>query len=115
DRVQDLTTEIERSRQLERAVAHDDVFERLALHVLHHDEEDAILFFRGEHCDDVRMAHRSKEPRLLDHLVEIEVLLVWNFEGDFLVDPGVFSEVNRAEATTAQGRQNAVLTDDLTA
>jgi hypothetical protein len=40
---------------------------------------------------------------------------VWNFEGDFLVDPGVFSEVDRAEATTAQGRQNAVLSDDLTA
>ena len=35
-------------------------------------------------------------------LAEIEVLLVGDLDCDFLVDPGVFREVNAAEATTAE-------------
>ena len=74
-----------------------------------------VLLLRREHRDDVRVTHRGEETRLLQHLAEVEVLLVRDLEGDLLVDPGVFGEVNSAEAATPQGRQNAVLTDNLTA
>ena len=37
-----------------------------------------------------------------------------NLEGDLLVDPGVFGEVDAAEAAAAEGRQDAVLPDGLT-
>ena len=68
-----------------------------------------------EHRDDVRMTHRGEEARLLQHLAEVEVLLVRNLEGDLLVDPGVFGEIDVPKAATAEGRQNAVLPDYLTA
>ena len=38
-----------------------------------------------------------------------------NLEGDLLVDPGVFGQVDAAEAAAAEGRQDAVLPDGLTA
>src|SRR5262249_55416979 len=82
---------------------------------LHHDEEDVLLLFRREDRDDVRMAEARKQPRLAEELAEVDALLVRNLERDLLVDPGVFGEVNRAEASAAQGRQDLVLPDDLTA
>ncbi len=48
DGVADLAGVVERQRQVERAVARDDRLERLARHVLHHDEEDVVLLLRGE-------------------------------------------------------------------
>jgi hypothetical protein len=90
------------------------VLERLALHVLHHDEEHIVLLLSREYGDDVGMAHRREEPWLLHELAEVEILLVRDLEGDFLVDPGVFSEVNRAETATPKRREDAVLTNQLT-
>ena len=55
-RVADLAREVERAIQIERAVALDHRFERVARHVLHHDEKHVVLLFRGEDGDDVRMA-----------------------------------------------------------
>ena len=115
DRVADLAGEVERARQVERAFAPDDVLQRLAGHVLHHDEEHVVLLLGGEHGDDVRVAHRGEQPRLLHHLAEVEVLLVRDLDGDLLVDPGVFGEVDAAEAAAAERRQDAVLPDGLTA
>jgi len=53
---EEFAREIERAVQVERAVAFDQRFERVARHVLHHDEKHVVLFFRGEHRHDVRMA-----------------------------------------------------------
>ena len=91
------------------------VLERLAGHVLHDDEEDVVDLLGGENRHHIRVVERAQEPRLFQHLAEIEVLLVRNLEGDLLVDPGVFGQVYRAETATAEGRKNAVLTDSLTA
>ncbi len=103
DGVADLTGEIERAIHVERAVPHDDLLQGLASHVLHHDEKDVLLLFRGENRHDVRMAHGRQEPRLLQHLGEIEILLVRDLEGDLLVDPGIFRKVNGSEATAPEG------------
>src|SRR4029077_15360082 len=98
----------------ERALAQDDLLQRLARDVLHHDEEDVVLLFRREHGDDVRMTERGKKARLLQHLREIEVLLVRNLDGDLLVNPGVFGEKKAAEAAAAEGRKDSILPDRLT-
>jgi hypothetical protein len=45
-RVADLAGEVERAIEIERAVAFDHRFERVARHVLHHDEKHVVLFFR---------------------------------------------------------------------
>ena len=89
--------------------------ERLARHELHHDEEDVLLLLRGEDGDDVRVVQAGEQPRLAQQLAEVEALLVRDLERDFLVDPGVFGEVDRAEAAAADRRQDLVLADDLTA
>ena len=78
------------------------MLERFARHVLHHDEEHIVLFLGGEHGDDVRMTHRGEQPRLLEQLAEVEVLLVRNLERDLLVDPRVFGEVDGTEAAAAE-------------
>jgi hypothetical protein len=102
DCVADLATEVERARQIQDALTHDDVLECFPGHILHHDEKHIVLLLRGEDCDDVRMAERGKKTRLLEHLDRIEVLLVRNFQRDFLVDPGIFSEVDDTETAAAQ-------------
>ena len=48
DGVADLAGVVERDAEVERAVARDDRLERLAGHVLHHDEEDVLLLLRGQ-------------------------------------------------------------------
>ena len=103
DGVADLAGEVERPRQVERALAEDHLLERLTLHVLHHDEEVVVLLLRREHRHDVRMAHRRQQPRLLQHLAEVEMLLVRNLERDLLVDPGVFGQIDAAETAAAEG------------
>ncbi len=100
--VADLAAEVERAREIEYTLPHDQMLERFSLHVFHHDEEHIVLFLCGEDGDDVRMAHGGEQPRLLEHLAEIEILLVGNFEGDLLVDPGVFGQVDDAKAATAK-------------
>src|SRR5205814_5960557 len=48
-------------------------------------------------------------------VAEIEVLFVRDLERDLLVDPGVFREVDRPEASAADRLQDFVLADYLTA
>ena len=115
DRVANLARKVEGAIQIERALAHDDVFERFAGDVLHDDEEHVLLLFSREYGDDIGVAHGGEQPRLLDHLAEVEILLVRDLEGDLLVDPRVFGEIDGAEAAAAEGRQDAVLPDGLTA
>ena len=115
DGVADLAREVEGAVQIERALSHDDVFERLTGHVLHDDEEHVLLLLGREYGDDVGVTHGGEQPRLLDHLAEVEVLLVRYLERDLLVDPRVFGKVDTAEAAAAKGRQDAVLPDSLTA
>ena len=115
DGVADLAGVVERARQVERAVARDDRLERLARHELHHDEEDVLLLLRGQDRDDVGMIEAGEQPRLAQQLAEVDALLVRNLERDFLVDPGVFREVDRAEAAAADRREDLVFPDDLTA
>ena len=57
----------------------------------------------------------GEEARLAQQLAEIDALLVRDLERDFLVDPGVFGEVDGAEAAAADRRQHLVLADDLAA
>src|SRR5262249_18364484 len=64
---------------------------------------------------DVRVVERGEKARLAEQLAEIEILLVRNLERDLLVDPGVFREVDRPEASAAQSPQDLVLSDDLPA
>ncbi len=85
------------------------------VHELHHDEEDVVLFLRRDDRDDVRMVERGEQPRLAQQLAEVDALFVGNLERDFLVDPGVFREVDRAEAAAADRRENLVFPDDLIA
>src|SRR5581483_2349638 len=115
DGVRDLARVIERARELERAVARDDRFERLARHELHHDEEDVLLLLRGEDRDDVGVIEAGEQTRLAQQLAEVDALLVRHLQRDFLVDPGVFGQVNRAKAAAADRRENLVLPDDLPA
>ena len=61
------------------------------------------------------MVEAGEQPRLAQQLAEVDALLVRHLERDLLVDPGVFGEVDRAEAAAADRRQDLVLADDLTA
>ena len=45
---------------------------------------------------------RSEQARLSKQIAEVDVLPMRNLDGDLLVDPGVFGEVNRAESAAAQ-------------
>ncbi len=103
DGVADLAGEVERARQLDRALERDDVLERLARHVLHHDEEDAVLLLRRGDGDDVGVADAGEEARLAQQLAEVQVLPMRNLDRDLLVDPGVLREVDGAEPAAAEG------------
>ena len=70
--IADLAGEVERARQIERAVARDDVLERLARHVLHHDEEDVVLLLRRSDRDDVGMVEAGEQARLTQQLAEVQ-------------------------------------------
>ena len=74
-----------------------------------------VLLLRGQDGDDVRMIEAGEQPRLAQQLAEVDALLVRHLERDLLVDPGVFGEVDRAEAAAADRRQDLVLPDDLAA
>ena len=91
----------------------DDVLERFARHVLHHDEEDVVLLLRRGDRDDVGMAELGEQPRLAQQLAEVEVLPVRDLDRDLLVDPGVFGEVDRAESAAAERREDSVLAERL--
>ena len=78
------------------------MLERFARHVLHHDEEHIVLLLGREDGDDVGMAHRGEQPRLFEHLAEVEALLVRNLERDLLVDPGVLGEIDGTEAAAPE-------------
>ena len=114
ERVADLAGIVQRSRQVDLAVARDDGLERVARHVLHDDEEDVLLLFRRQDGNDVRMAERGEQSRLPQQVAEVDVLPMGNLDGDFLVNPGVFGEVHRAEAATTKRREDLVLSNRLT-
>ena len=61
------------------------------------------------------MVQRGEQARLAQQIAEVDVLPMRNLDGDFLVDPGVFGEVNRAESAAAERREDLVLSDRLTA
>ena len=114
-RVADLARVVERARQLERAFTLDDRFERVAGHVLHHDEEDVVLLLGGDHSDDVGMTERGEQTGLAGELAEVQILFVRDLDRDFLFDPRVFGEIHAAETATPQRRENAVFPDRLPA
>ena len=91
----------------------DDVLERFARHVLHHDEEDVVLLLGGGDGDDVGMADAGEQPRLAQQLAEVELLPVRHLDRDLLVDPGVLREVDGAESAAAERREDLVLTERL--
>ena len=115
DRVADLTGIVERQTQGERAAAGQHRLERLPGHELHHDEEDVFLLLGGEDRDDVGMTEGREQARLTQQLAEVDALLVGNLQGNLLVDPGVFREVDRAEPAAADRRQHLVFANDLAA
>ena len=61
------------------------------------------------------MVERGEQARLAQQLAEVEVLPVRNLDRDLLVDPGVFREVDGAEAAAAERREDAVLPEGLAA
>ena len=61
------------------------------------------------------MIELSEQPRLVQQLAEVEVLPVRDLDRDLLVDPGVFREIDAAEAAAAERRKDAVLPDGLAA
>jgi hypothetical protein len=113
DGVADLAGEVECPGHIERSVRADQVFEGLALHVLHHDEEHVLLFFGRRDRDDVGMADAGEQPRLPQQLAEVEALPVRNFDRDLLVDPGIVREVDRTKPTAAERRDDLVLSECL--
>ena len=113
DGVADLAGEVERAGEIERAARRDDVLERLARHVLHHDEEDVVLLLRRGDRDDVGVADAGEQPRLAQQLAEVEALAVRHLDRDLLVDPGVVREVDGAESAAAERRDDLVLAERL--
>ena len=89
------------------------VLERVARHVLHHDEEDAVLLLRGRDGDDVGMIDAGEEARLAEQLAEVEVLPVRDLDRDLFVDPGVLGEIHGAEPAAAERGEDLVLAEDL--
>src|SRR5262249_43783394 len=101
DGVANLTRVVERLGDVECPVPEQNRIERFARDELHHDEEHVVLLLGRENRDDVRMIQCGKKARLSQQLAEVDTLLVWNLERDFLVDPRVFCEIDGAEATAA--------------
>src|SRR3954463_11782489 len=114
DGVADLAGEIQRAIQIECPLRRDDVLESLPLHVLHDNEEDALLFLRGNDCDDIGVADARQQARFAEEFTEIESLPMRNLDRDLLVDPGVVGEVNSAESAAAEWRDDFVFPETLT-
>ena len=115
DGVANLAGVIQGAGQIQGAFALDDRLERLARHVLHHDEEHIVLFLGGQDGDDVRMVEGGEEARFAQQLAEVHVLAMRNFDRDSLVDPRVFRQIDGAEATAPECRDDAVLSYRLAA
>ena len=111
--VTDLAGEVEGLGQVERSLACGGGLERLAWHELHHDEEHVVDPFGRQHGHDVGMIQAGEQSRFLDHLAEVEVLLVGDLDGHLLVDPGVFGKVDATESAAAERGHDAVLSDGL--
>ncbi len=101
DRPSDLLCVSEGAVDLQTAAAGDDGLQRLTRHVLHDDEEDIILLLGGRDRDDVRVIKAGKQAGFAQQLAEVQVLPVGDLERDLLVEPGVFGEIDRTEATAA--------------
>ncbi len=54
DGVADLAAEVERPGEVEHTLLDDEMLQRLARHVLHHDEKHIVLSLGREDADDVR-------------------------------------------------------------
>ena len=114
DGVADLAREVQRTVQFERALRGDEVFQRLSLDVLHHDEEDVFLLFGGRDGDDIGVADAGEQARLSQQFTEVQPLTMRNFDRDLLVDPGVLREVNGTESAAAEWRDDFVFPETLT-
>ena len=113
DGVADLAREVERAVQVERAVRRDQVLQRFTRHVLHDDEEHAVLLFGGRDGDDVGMADGSEKAGFTQQLAEIESLPVRDLDRDLLVDPRVLCEVHGPEPAAAERTDDLVLPEYL--
>ena len=61
------------------------------------------------------MVERGEQPRLAQQFAEVEALPVRDLDGDALVDPCVFREIDRAEPAAAERLDDAVLAERLAA
>ena len=115
DGVADLAGVVERAREVEGATRCDEVLERLAWDVLHHDEEHVILLLGRRDRHDVRVVEARQQAWLPEQLAEVEILPVGHLDRHLLVDPGVFREVDTPEAAAPERREDLVLPEDLSA
>ena len=113
DGVADLAREVECAVEIDRALERDDVLERLARHVLHDDEEGAVLLLCRGDGDDVGVADAGEEAGLSQQIAKVHVLTMRNLDRNFLVDPGVLREVDGAEPSATEGGDDAVLAERL--
>ena len=65
ERVCDLDADVDRLVNIHRAIL-EDLRQRLALDVLHHDEAAPFVFEDLEYCADVLVVERSRGTRLAD-------------------------------------------------
>ena len=75
---------------IERLAVNNDVLECVALDVLHHNEKEVALFFRGCDTDNIGMIYTGEQSGFSKQLCELDALLVRDFNGNFLVNPSVF-------------------------
>lgn len=114
DGVADLTCKIQRARHIERALSSDDRFQGLARDILHHDEKHVLMLLSREDRHDIGVTEAGEQSRFLEQLAEIDALAVWDLDGDLFVNPGVFRQIDRAEATAPDRREDLVFADFLT-
>ena len=85
----------------------------LALHIFQHHEEDAVLPFGGDELHDVGMLQGGHDPRFLELIHDLILLLVRNLERHLAVHPGVHGQVHGAEPPRPQTVEDLVLAQHL--
>ena len=56
-------------KEYEARAPRDDGLERFARHVVHYDEEDALLLLRGHDADDVRVVEGGEQARFAENKI----------------------------------------------
>ena len=106
ERARRLPRDVEHARLGQRAVALDQLGQALPVEVLHHHERAPVLGrARVGDVDDVLVADRRRQPRLLHeplrHFRAIEVLVAQHLDRDRLATADVRRLVDRAHAAFA--------------